>query len=279
MENFIFKYYTSPIIDRTGYNLVNTATYAIIALIALFLIYSAFKKYKIKIDRSFVYAVIPFVLLGSTVRVITDAIDNAKFLPTTPIHQLVLNSHLYDYGFWTSSPGIYFVVSFLLFASMIILSFFKRLDLLPYVGLALWLPHFLMLVPFFTYWFYAIPVFLLAIIPGYLTWKYTKNDIYSLMVFSQSFDGSATFLTLDYGEKFTGIKYFEQHVFSNGLCMLFNTCATFYFVKVGISILAAHLLYTEKEAGEQEKYFIALVILIMGLAPGLRDLLRIMAGT
>jgi len=279
MENFIFNYYIEPILSRTGYNPINTISYAILALISLYVIYRLFKKYDITIDKKFIFSVIPFVLLGSTVRVVTDAIDAGKFLPITPIHKAILDSHIYDYGFLTASPGIYIVIAFVLFASMIALRRIKKPELLGQIGLALWVPHFLLLLPFFKFWIFAFGVATLATIPAFIVWKLWKNEIYALMVGAQLLDGAATFLILDFGEKILGVKYFEQHVVSSGLCNIFNTCTTFYVAKLAISVAAAYLLVKEKDSSENERYFIALVILIMGLAPGLRDVLRVLAGT
>jgi uncharacterized membrane protein len=278
MENFIFEYYISPILSHEGYNIVNTITYAIIALVALFAIYQLFKRYHIKVDEGFIYAIIPFILLGSTIRVITDSIDNGKFLPITPIHKLILDSHIYDYGFLTSSPGIYIIIALLFFASLLATRMMKREKILPYIGLALWLPNFLLLAPFLGNFAFAGAIILLAAIPGLVCFKLFGNKIYALMVGAQALDGGATFLILDFSRQMLGLAYFEQHVISNGLCNLFGTCATFYIAKVAISGAAAYLLSNEKDASTDEKYFIALVIIIMGLAPGLRDILRMMAG-
>lgn len=279
MENFIYEYYILPIISRTGYNMVNTLTYAVIALAALFIILKLFKKYNIIIDKKFIFSVIPFVLLGSTVRVVTDAIDSGNFTPATAIHQWVLDSHIFDYGFLTVSPGIYLVIAFLLFATMFLCHKLKRPELVGWVGVALWIPFFLLLLPLFKFWLYAIPIIVLAVIPGLIALRLFKDDVYALMVGSQALDGAATFFILDFSKSLLGISYFEQHVVSNGICGLFNTCGTFYLAKVGISLAAAYVLKTDKDSSETDKYFIALVILIMGLAPGLRDILRMMAGT
>jgi uncharacterized membrane protein len=279
MGNFIYDYFIQPLVDRTGYNMVNTVVYAIIALIALYIIFQIFKRCKITINQKFIFSLIPFILLGSTVRVITDSIDGGNFLPITPVHSFILSSHIFDYGFLTASPGIYLVIASILFLTMSLLYVFRRMDLLATVGYVLWLPCFLVLLPLFKFWWFAVPAVILAVIPALLTWKFTKNLIYALMVGSQALDGAATFTILDFSNRFLGTNYFEQHVISNGICGLFSTCFTFYLVKVAISMAAAYLLMKEKDASDNEKYFIALVILIMGLAPGVRDLLRVMAGT
>src|SRR4030095_11894022 len=146
MENFIYDYFVQPIWDRTGYNVVNTLVYAVIAIAAIFALNKALKG-RVKIDESFVRSVLCFVLLGSTMRVVTDSIDTGVFKPVTPFHQVVLDSHIWDYGYFTVTPGIYIVTAAFLLISLGILYKLKRVDLLGYVGLALWLPHFLLLLP------------------------------------------------------------------------------------------------------------------------------------
>src|SRR3989338_8041275 len=101
MEDFLYTNYIAPILDKTGYNPINTLTYALIALISLYIIRALFKKYNITVDRNFVYSVVPFVLFGSTLRVVTDSIDAGTFKAITPIHKLILDSHIYDYGYLT----------------------------------------------------------------------------------------------------------------------------------------------------------------------------------
>ncbi len=289
MENFIYKYYIEPITTHSGYNPVNTVTYAVIALAALYFLFTEFRKRGITIDKKFVYSVVPFVLLGSTVRVVTDAIDAGRFLPITPIHDLILKSHIYDYGFLTVSPGIYLVVAAILLVSLAILKKLNRTELLPYVGLALWIPHLLLILPFIGSIGFAAAVLILAIIPAIITLRLFKNNIYALMVGAQALDGAATFVIIDFGKVLLkGAEYGEQHVASGLLGEIFGTYATFYLVKVAISMGAAYLLTKEekekgaaasgKGSGEDELLFVAMIIMIMGLAPGLRDVLRAAVG-
>ena len=117
MDNFIYDYFVNPIWDRTGYNVVNTAVYATIALVAIYALNQALRG-RVKMDEGFVRGVLCFVLFGSTMRVVTDSIDNGVFKPVTPIHQMVLQSHLWDYGYLTVTPGIYVLTAALLLISL-----------------------------------------------------------------------------------------------------------------------------------------------------------------
>ncbi|MEW6723278.1 MAG: DUF63 family protein [Candidatus Micrarchaeota archaeon] len=277
MENFIYDYFVSPIWDRTGYNIVNTLVYAGIAIAAIFALHKALKG-RVKIDDGFVNGVLSFVLFASTMRVVTDAIDHGKFLPLTPFHQFVLDSHLWDYGYLTVTPGIYILTAALLLATAAILHRLKRMDMLPYIGLALWLPHFLLLLPLMAYGVFALPILLLAAIPAYIAMMYFKDRNFALIVAGQAFDGAATFFVIDVFGPMLGVQYFEQHVLGSAIGELFGTYFAFYLVKVAIAFAAAYVLQKEK-MDEEDRRFVALVLMIMGFAPGIRDVLRMVVAT
>ncbi len=276
MDNFIYDYFISPIWSHEGYNIVNTLVYAAIAIAAVYCIYQILKK-RVVVDAAFIGAVLCFVLFGSTIRVVTDSLDTGVFKPVTPVHAFVIDSHVWDYGYLTVTPGIYIFTALLLGASMLALYKMKRMELLGYVGLALWIPHLLLLVPFMSYAIYAIPIILMAAIPAYLAYLYFKDPILSAIVAGQALDGAATFFIIDVFSSISGRQYFEQHVLSAGIGSFFGSYFAFYLIKVGIAFAAAWVLKNEK-MDQGDKYYIALILMIMGFAPGLRDMLRMMIG-
>ena len=289
MENFIYDYFIRPIEEHSGYNYVNTLVYAAIAIVAVYAIYRTLRG-KIKINEKFIGSVLCFVLFGSTVRVVTDAIHTGVFKPITPIHAFVLDSHIWEYPpagaqlsefwkFWTVTPGIYILTALLLLISLAILYRMKRVEWLGYVGLALWLPHFLLLVPFFGYALYSIPILVLAAIPAAIAWVYFKDRLLTAIVAGQALDGAATFFVIDVFSKVStcSIPYSEQHVLSGGIGDIAGYFV-FYLVKVIIALAAAHLIKKEK-IDQEEKNYIALALMIMGFAPGIRDMLRMVACT
>lgn len=276
MDNFIYDYFVSPIWSKTGYNTINTIVYAAIAIFAVYLI-SRLLRGRVRIDSSFICSCLCFVLFGSTMRVVTDSIDTGVFKPVTPIHAFVLESHIWDYGYLTVTPGIYLVTAALLGISLLILYKLKRVDLLGYVGLALWLPHFLLLLPFMGYAVYALPVIALAALPAYLAYRYFKDPVLAAIVAGQALDGAATFFVIDIFSGISGMNYFEQHVFSSGIGTMFGGYFAFYLIKIAIAFMAAWVLRDEKMENN-DRNFIALVLMIMGFAPGIRDILRMMVG-
>lgn len=287
MENFIYDYFIQPIWDHTGYNMVNTLVYVVIALICVYAIYSWMRS-RIKVDGTFIAGALAFVLFGSTMRVVTDSIDTHVFAPVTPLHSLVLQSHILDYGYLTVTPGIYVVTAALFLAALYISYKVKNPKLPIYIGLALWIPMILLLVPFMRYAIYAIPVLVLAAIPTYLAWRWIKDKGLLAIVAGQALDGAATFFVIDVFSKISGIPYFEQHVISSAIGNFFGTFFVFYLIKVSIAIAAAYILTKENEEislfklnGKDvtiNRHFIALVLMIIGFAPGIRDMLRMMCG-
>jgi len=282
MENIgeIFnKYFVSPIINHTGYNLVNTLVYAIIAIISVYLILKLIKKSGIKINSEFIIGTLSFVLLGSTVRVITDSIDSGIFHTITPLHKIILDSHIYDYGFYTSSPGIYIIIASMFLISLYALNKIKgaKIEHLKYIALILWIPHILLLIPLMKHVVYIIPIFILALVPAYLIYKYLNGIKYGLVVFAQGLDGAATFFMIDIFGRLEGIYYWEQHVVSRAIGGLFGTYFTFYLLKIIISSGIAYFTKREK-MNENEKSYILLLIMIVGFAPGIRDVLRMTLG-
>lgn len=278
ISDFINEYYLDPIIEHEGYNLVNTLTYAIIALCSIYFIYRVFKKYKIIINKEFVINTLPFVLFGSTVRVITDSIDTGTIKPITVLHEFVINSHIYDYGVISASPGIYIVTALLFFLSLAIAQIMKNEKITGYIGLVLWIPHFFILVFMFKYLEFTVPILLLTAIPFFICLKYFKDVFSAGIVGAHALDGAATFFIIDFFGKITGRSYVEQHVIPAFIGDVFGTFLPFYILKIAIAFTAALVITNEKQVTNQEKYFITLLLIILGLAPGLRDMLRMAVG-
>jgi uncharacterized membrane protein len=82
-DEFVWKYFWGPTVAdaedtsygevNEGYNPVNTFVYGLILVAALFGIFKIIEKYQHKIDLKFTIAIIPFIILGATSRVMEDA--------------------------------------------------------------------------------------------------------------------------------------------------------------------------------------------------------------
>ena len=73
LRQFAETYYAHPITHDTGYNLVNTLTWALLLVACLFLTFKLLKKLDVKIDPRFIAAVSPYIIVGASLRVMEDA--------------------------------------------------------------------------------------------------------------------------------------------------------------------------------------------------------------
>jgi uncharacterized membrane protein len=64
IRDFITTYYIDPIRYGQPYNIVDTLTYAIILVIAVYLIYRWLNRTGFPVDGKFVLATVPFIVLG-----------------------------------------------------------------------------------------------------------------------------------------------------------------------------------------------------------------------
>lgn len=268
MADFFQQYFIDPVLQGTGYNIYNTIAYALILIAAVFVTYRLLKKMKIPIDNKFVIGVLPYIILGGLLRALEDA---------------------YTLGFWFKTPIIYiviFAVAFVgLFASKIIEMIAKRPALSYHriwaaIGFALVIAGMAQIAV-------KSPFALAAMVTLSIFWavalifakKLTERFFPNFRLFSWEntailavhlFDATTTFVALSY------FPYFEQHVLPSFLINIFGPAVMFVLKFV---VVAAVLHVLDKEMKElQQKKFIKLVILILGLAPGLRNFFRLVMG-
>jgi uncharacterized membrane protein len=132
-----------------------------------------------------------------------------------------------------------------------------------------------------TNWLYLLLIVVLVAV-GVLVGKFILQKmrlkpgiVQQTVILSHSLDGAASYVAI---ELFNGGKvYFEQHVLSNALGVFFGSMLAFYVIKVLFSTLAVYVVEGSDDTKE-EKNYILLLLLIFGLAPGVRDSLRLLAG-
>lgn len=278
------EYFLKPMYEHAGYNEVNTLFYALIAISCAYLIYKLFTSKGIKFNKEFIIRVIPFILLGSTMRVVTDSVDTGRMLGYEgffkPVYDAILTSGIYNYGFLTITPGIYVVIGLFTLFAIYISYHFKKENYGSYLALTLFALHFLILIPMFTNIIYGLIVLIGAglVLGVYLYFKRKSNlEVYWYILLAQTFDGMSTFVTLDLFNKFEGKMYAEQHVVANFLGGMFGeSMLPFLIVKILLSIGIIYFL--EREKNENERNYIALLVIIFGLAPGVRNTLRLVCG-
>lgn len=257
---FVKKYYIDSIVYKEGYNIVNTFTWAIILVIAVFLLYRFLEK-RFKIDSKFILANVPYVILGSSARVVEDA----GFLQP-PVSYIFM------------SPMIFFLIFFLAFPTLVISKrFANEKYYISYSLVGLTFALFTLALLFLNLNVkdplvlpYGIAGAFLVALAFYLLPMKTRNLLSASVMFAHMLDGFETFLGVEYHG------YVEIHVLPGFIVEKFGAIAL-PIAKFGVIGTVLYLIDSSDEK-ENLKNFLKFVLLVLGLAPALRDGLRIMFG-
>lgn len=272
MSDFISQYFLDPIRDTSlpSYNWVNTITYGVLALLAAFLIFKFLEKKKVAVDKWFFFAILPFIFFGS----VTHVLEDGRWLP-----RLVQVFGFETYPFVT--PYVY-VLTFLLVVVSGLIAYavtkqwgekFKKT--VGVIGWLVVLPFCLWLL-FYVKHFELLLVWLAALVALFFVFRFIyakrfKTSSLAVVPFiAQCSDAVATYL----GIKFAG--YSEQHVVGN-LILGTGGSELFLVVKILFAFLVVYVVENDV-LDVNKKNYVYLLITIFGLAPGLRDILRIVAG-
>ena len=254
MQDFFQTYFVNPIILNQGYNAINTATYATILVIAAYLVYKIIKRLHVKIDKRLGISVAPFVLLGSSSRLLVDNGITNTFLLITPL--------------------IYFVIFALTFAVLLISIFLEKKLKIPYykimtsVGIILALfPLGLLRIGNSNALLYVIAFYApWPIIFYFVKWSQSNKTVLSI----QMFDATNTAVALQF------FGYSEQHVVPNIFIGIFGP---WIFIPVkAIAVITALVLIDRYSSDKRFNNYLKLVIGILGGATCIRDFLRLIAG-
>ncbi len=281
IESFIWEYFVRPIVDHSvpGYNAVNTMVYGLILIgVAFYVIFPALHKRGIVFDLSFVKTIFPYIIFGSSLRVLEDQ------------HILMRSGNPLEAGFYILTPGIWILTFALLILGMLVgkalaPSLKKKWETITMVfGLVFALP----LVAFNLIngkeWAGSIGIIALTLVICWIIfaiaknrkWSFLDSSLAKLAFAGQMLDASATFIAL----QFFGCG--EQHVIPRLLFGAFGP-VSFFFVKIPLMLLVLHFLTQEfKQADHKDAAllnFILVFLIILGFATGLRDLFTVLVGT
>ena len=274
IRQFVNTYYIHPITHDTGYNPVNTLTWALLLVLCLFLTLKLLKKLDVEINKPFIAAVSPYIFVGASLRVMEDA---ELFSP--PLSYLLI------------TPLIYFL---LFFCCVAILTISIKLSQSNGIGVRC-------LVPFAligTIWFFVNMAILLSneeiILPWVLFAVIGISLIIMLVIYTIGAKFGVNFLTeklnvsvlaahlLDASSSYIGIDklgYSGKHVMEGVIVKYTGSAAGMYLLKLGILIPVLYLLETQFDERERElKNLVLLTLLVIGLAPAVRNTLRMMFG-
>ena len=247
----IINYFTDP--TATGYTVEKTLIFALLLIGAVYGIFELMKKIKLKLDYRLVLGIIPYVLVGGTLRVIEDAgIFTSYWLVTPGIYILTFAIALITLFVSLFLQNKFGIPYFKIFFTVGLLSFAFLLPLLNFVNL-----HGLLFVAlFFVPWIIIL-------------YKIRWGLVNKLVALAQMFDATATYVAIEF------FGYYEKHVLPSFLINVFSP-VSFIFVKIiGIVII---LFLIDKSKGDKEfNNFLKLIIGILGLGTGTRDFLRLLA--
>ncbi len=258
LYGFIKEYFIDSIVYKEGYNPVNTATFALILLVSVYLIYR-FLRTMVIFDIRFALHTLPYIILGSSVRIVEDA----GFV-NPPLSYLLM------------TPFIYILIFLITFSSLFI-SLRTSVKYYPYPGaiLAASTLLFLLLNLKIENW-WVFPAALM--VAGSITFIYSRlssalnaDNLSIAVLFAQLIDGSTSFL----GIQFLG--YWELHVVPR---FFINTFGPWIMIVLKLSVIVPILYIMDKDTEEDEnlKGFIKFVLFTIGMAPGIRNGLRMTFG-
>lgn len=276
--SFLEEYFINPILANGWFNPVNTLVYSIILIIAVYLVFRLLRRMKIRIDANFGASLLPFIVWASSTRVLHDSAVSGVLPPGV--------NEFYSAPFFPT-PG-----SYLITFALALITLLASLGLQKYKGIPYHRPMTAFGVFYCTINFILLPrldpypFFLIFGITG--AWavlfsapqliKRAPEKLKSLFSWENNFilsahflDATATVVSL------TMFGYMEQHVVPR-LFFPFMGPHAMFFLKAAVVIPVLWLLDRYKDEEPEFINFLKIVVLILGLAPGLRDTIRLMAG-
>jgi len=281
---FIQKYYIDPIINDSGYNIFNTVTWAIILGIAVYFLIYSLRKMNIKIDAKSMAATFPFVIAGASLRVVADS---GAISP--------------PFSYVLITPNIYFFVFLLTALCLIFALLLQKFNLVKtfhqvYAALGILFIFAVYAVLFSVCtvenWFVPFAVALvglgIALAVGFAAKKYGSpvfSDKMNLTILAaHMMDATSTVIGIEV------FGYVEKHVLPAYLIELTGSAYIMYPLKLAIFLIVVLLLDKGLESAaadesekdkiqlDQIKNAIKFVIIILGIAPAIRNSIRLMFG-
>ena len=271
---FLNKYIIDPILYDTGYNLVNTTLWAIVFVSGVFVLMNYFQKQKQAIDNKFIFALLPWILLGTILRVLKDLDVYTTILLITPI--------------------IYAVIFSVCFPALVLSHYIETKTKIPYwkswfaSGLVLALFFFSKIIfffentPIFFVWlgvlsFFVAILWILRLITRHSF--FSKLNIATLL--AHLTDSTSTFIAM------TFFSFTEKHVLARVLIdsmetigLTLNNSGAWIMFPLKLIVVGFALYVIDKEdITKQQKNFLKMIIILLGLAPGIRGLFQLLVFT
>ncbi len=266
LSDFIYTYFLKTMCYQ--YNVVNTIVYGLILVAAVFGTYKLLERLKIKIDKKLFYAIIPFILFGGSTRALRDHTEIDTIFQAVP--QLFC------------SPIIYFVIFAIALCSLLLGIAVQKKFKIEYwkvmgsAGIIVLLYN----IANFRIENWAAVAIISGLFAFWLVLLFGFSRFYPKILSKMNAGILSTHL-LDASSTFTALTFFgcrEQHVLPTFLIDLAGGPAAGAWIMFPLKILVVGgvlLLLDRYGEDEQFKNFLKLIILILGLALGMRDMLTV----
>lgn len=277
--HYIDKYYISGIVYDTSYNIVDTLTYAIVLGISLFWVLKLLGKLKVKVDTRFLISITPYIIAGSSLRVLEDS---QFFAP--PLKYLFVTPLIYFFMFAVTICILAIAMDLerkgkirdyhtLFGYAGAVWALFNIAALIVYDGIVNPVPAAAIL-------FLGIGMTgIIYFISRKTNFRLLTDKVNISILFVHILDASSTFVGMDW------LNYYEKHViptFFIDLAGKFTShpSLVMYPLKLIVFIPVLYMLDNDFEAEKDKKLIglMKLTILVLGLSPAVRNTLRIMMG-
>jgi len=282
ISDFIYKYYIDPIRYGEAYNVVDTLTYAIILVIGVYILYRWLSASPylsdagFRFDGTFILATVPYVILGGLLRVVEDTgmiTSDWRFLLITPLIYFTLFFFVIGMMFLARNLAVggitknfiqfyaFAGVAAMVIASLILLGFGMAHNGIDLVILSV--------IPLMAVTATAI---VWAVMRYGLAWDYVSDPVYLTLIFGQLLDASATSYGIDLHPH---VQYVEQHVVGSTLIAMTGTAFVMFPLKLIVLFPAVYVMQMyRKEASPAFWHLVLLAMIVVGFAPGVRDMIR-----
>ncbi len=273
IKEFIYTYYILPILTDAGYNPINTITWALMLGLMVFVLWKILKKLGIVIDKRFIAAVLPYVFVAASLRVMEDA---DLFSP--PIKYMLI------------TPLIYFFIFFCCVAILVILRVLSGPDRISdytvvfgLIGVLWFIANMILLlrneaivrpwVLFAVIGISGMIIALIYIIGAKLHAKFLTESLNVSVLTAHLLDASSSYIGIDF------LGYHGKHVLEGMIVKYTGSAAGMFLLKLGILIPVLYLLdIIFDEQWIELKNLVLLVLITIGLAPAVRNTLRMILG-
>jgi len=264
---FVQKYYIDPIVYDTSYNPVDTITWAIILGLAILGLIKLLRRWDLLMDERLLLSSLPYILAGSSLRVIEDA-----NLVAAPWRYLLI------------TPLIFFLV-FLITAACLIINrkiwgekFYAKYAALGFLWTVFNLAV-LSTLGLKNAWVIAAVSILGSALAGGILFcrrrlsalKFLDDRFNQMIIYAHMLDASSTYYGVDW------FGYYEKHVVPTFLIDLTGSAAIMFPLK--LLILLPVLYMIDKSLQEPSlRNLTKLTLITLGLAPAVRNTLRLALG-